>query len=191
MSIDPKTYPSNLSALLNDANEMASTISAKLNSNSCPTINSFYYELHKTCGAKPEYSIRRDKKAFNDLGYDPNVNSGKFKSKNEFKGLYVFGEEVKGKINPVYVGISRTVYRRLRQHGFGKKHNECTLAYLMAKNEKLTRVICTNNILQPKKEVIRKYKLVLYPVLDDYKLYFYEVALAGIFKTKWNSFRTH
>lgn len=121
MSIDRKTYPSNLSALLSDANEMASTILAKLNSNSCPTINSFYYELHKTCGAKPEYSIRRDKNVFNDVGYDPNVNSGKSKSLNEFKGLYVFGEEVNGEVSPIYVGICRTIYRRLRQHGYGKK----------------------------------------------------------------------
>jgi hypothetical protein len=38
---------------------------------------------------------------------------------------------------------------------------------------------------------LRNYKVALYPVLNDYELYFYEVALSGVFKTKWNSFRTH
>ena len=107
--------------------------------------------------------------------------------------MYVFGEEIDGKVTPVYVGISRTVYRRLRQHGFGKLHNESTLAYLMAKNEneELTRASSSNSILEPKKEILRNFKVALYPVLNDYELYFYEVALAGILKTKWNTFRTH
>jgi hypothetical protein len=93
----------------------------------------------------------------------------------------------------VYVGISRAVFRRLRQHGFGKLNNEATLAYLMAKNEneEITRASCSNSILEPKKEILRNYKVALYPVLNDYELYFYEVALSGVFKTKWNSFRTH
>ena len=63
----------------------------------------------------------------------------------------------------------------------------------MAKNEneELTRASSSNSILEPKKEILRNFKVALYPVLNDYELYFYEVALAGILKTKWNTFRTH
>ncbi|RCW93627.1 GIY-YIG nuclease family protein [Winogradskyella arenosi] len=193
MNYREETYPGDLSLLLVKANKIARTILKKLNFNNCPSINDLFFELHKTCGVQPEYSVIRNKKAFNELGYLPNIKSGKVKSNNEFKGLYVFGEEIKGKVTPVYVGISRTVYRRLRQHGFGKLHNESTLAYLMAKNEKeeLTRASSSNSILEPKREILRNFKVVLYPVLNDYELYFYEVALAGILKTKWNTFRTH
>lgn len=51
--------------------------------------------------------------------------NNKSKTDNELKGLYVFGElNENGKVEPIYVGISRTVFRRLYQHTWGKKHNE-------------------------------------------------------------------
>src|SRR5690606_15651002 len=136
------------------------------------------------------------KKAFSNLGYIPNIKSGKVKSYNEFKGLYVFGKEVNNEIIPVYIGISRTVYRRLRQHGFGKLHNECTLAYLMAKHEntEIERATIHENFqeeLVKNKYKVSAFKVVLIPIKSDYELYFLEVSLAGILKTKWNSFRTH
>jgi hypothetical protein len=193
MNYKKEEYPENLNHLLEKTNDISSNIIKKLNHRECPTIADLYIEMHQTCGVKPEYSIRRDIRSFNEVGYDPNIKSGKVKSNNEFKGLYVFGEELDGAIKPVYVGISRAVFRRLRQHGFGKLNNEATLAYLMAKNEneEITRASCSNSILEPKKEILRNYKVALYPVLNDYELYFYEVALSGVFKTKWNSFRTH
>lgn len=45
--------------------------------------------------------------------------------------------------------------------------------------------------MQEAKEEIQNYKVALYAVPKDFDLYFLEVTLAGIFKTKWNSFRTH
>ena len=45
--------------------------------------------------------------------------------------------------------------------------------------------------LERMKKEVRNLKVALYPVADDYLLYFYEVVLAGIYKAKWNSFRTH
>jgi hypothetical protein len=193
MNYRNEAFPTNLNHLLDKVNEISIDILKALSKTNCASINDLYYELHKTCGVQPECSIIRNKKAFTILGYDPNIKSGKVKSNNEFKGLYVFGEELDGAIKPVYVGISRAVFRRLRQHGFGKLNNEATLAYLMAKNEndEITRASCSNSILEPKKEILRNYKVALYPVLNDYELYFYEVALSGVFKTKWNSFRTH
>jgi len=140
----------------------------------------------------------RNKGLFNALGYTANINSKTSqsnKNNNEFKGLYVFGEEKNNGVEPVYIGISRrTVYRRLRQHGWGTKHNECSLAYLMARfdDKELMRATVDNDLhLVPKKAIIQSYKVALFSVENDYDLYFLEVALAGKFKTFWNSFRTH
>tara|TARA_R110002072_G_scaffold7503_2_gene40604 strand:+ start:355983 stop:356567 length:585 start_codon:yes stop_codon:yes gene_type:complete len=194
MNYANEPYPNDLNELLKTAGDLAILIIRNLNRTDCPALGDLYFELHKTCGAKPEFSIRRNVNFFNDLGYRPNNISGRSKSKNEFKGLYVFGEEISGKIIPVYIGISRTVYRRLRQHGWGKKHNECSLAYLKARfdDTTLTRATTNNKThLIPKKQIIQNYKVVLIPVQKDYDLYFLEVAIAGILKTKWNSFRTH
>ena len=141
----------------------------------------------------------RKTELWNTLGYSPspdikNVNEGK--TKNEFKGVYVLAEVNNDKVNPIYIGISRTIYRRLRQHGWGKKHNECSLAYLMEKkdNVAISRANIHKNFdeeLIRKKEEVKSFKVALFPIKNDYELYFIEVALAGILKTKWNSFRTH
>ena len=194
MNYNKEAYPTDLKNLLIEANSIASEITQKLNDKDCPRLCDLYMEMHKTCGANPEYSVIRDKNSFEELGYIPNIKSGKSKSQNEFKGLYVFGEEVDGAIIPIYVGISRTVYRRLRQHGWGKKHNECSLAYLKARfdDNELTRKNVDDKLhLRSKKKIIRSCKVVLIPEAEDYNLYFLEVAIAGILKTKWNSFRTH
>jgi hypothetical protein len=163
--------------LLEIANSIAGVITQKLNESDCPVLGDLYMELHKTCGARPEYSVIRDKKAFDDLGYMPNIQSRNSKSLNEFKGLYVFGKEENGSITPVYVGISRTVYRRLRQHGFGKHHNQCSLAYLMAREDNGS--IKRSNIhkdfdedLKSKKEDVKSFKVALFPIEKDYELYF-------------------
>lgn len=113
------------------------------------------------------------------------------------KGLYIFGEEIDGRVIPVYVGISRSVYRRLRQHAWGKKHNECTLAYLKTRHrwkiegKKTYRATITDEDMLPAKSIIQNYKVVLVAIQNDYDLNFLEVLLAGKFKAKWNSFRTH
>jgi hypothetical protein len=192
MNYKEEPYPENLSSLLNYAEQLSNEIVIKLNSTSCEKIKELHYFK--------KGRIKRNEAIFIALGYSPNTYL-KTKSKkiinNEFKGLYVFGEEIDGKVIPVYIGISRTVFRRLRQHGFGKKHNECSLAYLMTReqykrdNKAYNRAIITNTDLEPSKKIIQSLKVVLIPVEDDYNLYFYEVAIAGILKTKWNSFRTH
>lgn len=171
-------YPENLHDLLGQANKLALEISEKLNSDKSKKINELYTEING--------KIIRNKKQFEELGYTPNES-------NEFKGLYIFGVEQNGKVIPVYVGISRTVFRRLRQHTYGKNHNQCSLAYLKTKDQKLeiTRKTVTNEDMLPAKEIIQNYKVVLVPVKNDYDLYFLEVVLAGKFKTKWNSFKTH
>ncbi len=196
MNYREEAYPEDLHFLLDNAKDIANDIIDRLSHIDCPSIDDLYNELYKTCGAKPRYSVVRNRKAFDAIGYVPNIKSGKSKSKNEFKGLYVFGNELDGKVTPVYIGISRTVFRRLRQHGFGKLHNHCTLAYLMAKNEndaleRKTAHIKNNEELESNKEKLRAFKVALIPIENNYELYFLEVAIAGLLKIKWNSFKTH
>ena len=200
MNFNKEPYPENLSKLLIQANKIAIHITNKLNDKNCPRIFELYNQIYQTCGVKPEYSIRRNTSLFNELNYTPNTKSGKAKSKNEFKGLYIFGEEKNSEVTPVYIGISRSIYKRLRNHAFGKTSKTCTLAYLMAKHkykttnsiEKVAKGIIENEThLAPQKDIIKNYKVLLIPVKKDYDLYFLEIAIAGILKTEWNSFRTH
>lgn len=179
-------YPEKLVDLLDKSNELADSILQRLNSEECTKVADLYEVL--------DGKFFRNKNRFDSLGYVANEPKDKPK---EFKGLYIFGDVVNGKVIPVYVGISRSVFRRLKQHAWGKLHNECTLAYLKTRHQwekdgkKAERNSITNEDMLHAKEIIQNYKVALVGVENDYDLYFLEVALAGIFKTKWNSFRTH
>ncbi|QGK73208.1 hypothetical protein [Flavobacterium sp. SLB02] len=177
-----ESYPENIADLLIYGDEVAKQILTQLTSSSCKKVGDLYNFING--------KVTRNKKLFDELGYKANESS-------EFKGLYIFGEEIDGSVIPVYVGISRSVYRRLRQHAWGKKHNECTLAYLKTRHrwkiegKKTDRATITDEDMLPAKSFIQNYKVVLVAIQNDYDLYFLEVLLAGKFKTKWNSFRTH
>ena len=192
MNYKNEPYPKDLLSVFNSAEDLAGRIVEKLNDNSCKRINELYCEK--------EGLIKRNEDIFNSLGYLPNTflktNSHNTKN-NEFKGLYIFGEEIEDKVIPVYVGISRSVFRRLKQHAWGKKHNECSLAYLKTRHQfesegkEFRRIESKEKDMVLAKSLIRNFKVVLVNIENDYDLYFLEVALAGIFKTKWNSFKTH
>lgn len=119
----------------------------------------------------------------------------KVKTNNEVTGLYVFGEiETSGIVKPVYIGISRTIFRRLYQHTWGKTHNETSFSYLKAKHftdYKGNRNNLPLTDLCFQQEKIKNYRLVVIPEDLEYDLYFMEVYIAGRLKTKWNSFKTH
>lgn len=114
---------------------------------------------------------------------------------DELKGLYVFGELLENnKIVPIYVGISRTVFRRLYQHTWGTKHNETSFSYLKAKHfsgHEGLRNELPSELLKIQQEKIKDYRIIVIPEELDYDLYFMEVYIAGKLKTKWNSFKTH
>jgi hypothetical protein len=186
-------YPDNLSELLDQTKSIKDVIYAKLSAQNCPKLSNIYIRKQISSNGDLKYRTHRNTQLFNSLEYIPNVKLKNSKNINELKGLYVFAKEVNAKVIPVYIGISRTIFRRLRQHGWGKYHNECSLAYLMAREENnaLTRSKINIATLEPKKEQIRNFKVAIYPVKNDYDLYFHEVALAALFKTKWNNFRTH
>lgn len=192
MNYKQEPYPRSINDLLSYAETLAEEIVKKLNADTCKKVDELYFS--------EKNKIKRDKANFNALGYFPNTflkaNSNNTEN-NEFKGLYIFGDEIEGKVTPVYIGISRSVFRRLKQHAWGTKHNECSLAYLKTRQrwesemKEISRATITNQDMLESKAIIRNYKVVLVEVQNDYDLYFLEVALAGIFRTKWNSFKTH
>jgi hypothetical protein len=47
------------------------------------------------------------------------------------------------------------------------------------------------DVIIEQQEIIRKYKVAILPIENDYDMYFIEVYLAGVWKTEWNSFKTH
>ena len=181
-------FPDNLTSLLLESERMAAEI--KNNLINAPTLGELY---HYDDTSK---KVFRQKEKFPPLICNSKLSS-KHKSDNEIMGLYIFGEPIDNTVEPVYVGITRTIYRRLKQHGWGKWHNQCTLAYIMANkhyhnNEfDKSRKDLPERELDDMKKKLRKHHVMIIPVDLDYELYFLEVALAGLLETKWNSFRTH
>lgn len=190
MNVWGDTYPDNLNTLLAQSKEIAQTLLEGLKNPDLPHLSHLYQY-------QGNY-LYKQQDVFNRLGAKPNR---KFKetdsSFKELMGLYLFGEQVKDTIVPVYIGISRTIYRRLRQHGWGKRHNESTLAYLMANQKHFKgkfaneRKDFPSDLLEASRMEVRNFKVAIYPILNDYEMYFHEVAIAAILKTKYNSFKTH
>ena len=121
------------------------------------------------------------------------------KPKNEVKGIYIFYENDQ----PIYVGISRKIIQRLRNHFSGQSHNEASLVYLILRNKhdnsekglymgnraELPEFKSERKSFQAK--MINEWKVAILPISDNYALYTTEVLLACELQTKWNSFQTH
>ncbi len=120
------------------------------------------------------------------------------KSFTEYSGLYIFSEKIDNNIKPVYVGISRTIIKRLKNHAFGPSKDTATLAYLLAfgdKTDETSRHKFNDNIDKIADiSRLNVRNLFVYIHLYNechYKLQLLEVLAACKFKTKWNSFKTH
>jgi|GEM_PF-1572923 len=120
------------------------------------------------------------------------------RKKNEVKGLYIFFENGE----PIYVGISRTILRRLKNHFLGKTHNTASLVYLILRDKhdrekglflgERAELSLFNSEREPKQEEMRsKWSISIIPMEDNYEMYLTEFYLACHLKTKWNSFETH
>jgi predicted GIY-YIG superfamily endonuclease len=188
MNIWNEAYPRDLDSLIFKSKKSAKLILDKLNNKSCRSLS----ELYQNSG------MTKDNRIFEYLDCTPNSTLYKTsKKQNEIKGLYVFGEinEFNGEVIPKYIGISRTIVRRLKQHGWGINHNQASLAASKAMRKKTHhdkfRSTMTKETIRKQQEIIRNYKVVILPELNDYDMYFMEVYLAGLWKTEWNSFRTH
>ncbi|GIO35736.1 hypothetical protein J41TS12_05970 [Paenibacillus antibioticophila] len=122
---------------------------------------------------------------------------------SDFKGLYVFYEDDK----PIYVGISKNVLKRLRQHVKCEKQNESSLAYLLtlehAKQNNISIPVETRaNRMKNKRfyklfnstvrKRLLKMKVKFIEIDCDVTLYLSEVYFAMQLNTdKFNSFETH
>ncbi len=116
--------------------------------------------------------------------------------KADFSGCYVLIEHGK----PLYVGISRQVFRRLWHHGRGTKHFSATLAYSMAAHG-FVSVLSRNermedeeflNLFQLSKERIQKCHFAFVEIQNDLILYLFEAYCAMELDTyEWNTFKTH
>lgn len=186
-------YPDNMASLILKAEEKLSELEAKLNHKACKKLGELYTTTSKSRG-------KRNVDLFNQLGYLPNAFRNKKSEKrgrlDDMSGVYVLAAINKktGKTEPVYVGISRAIFRRLERHGWGKRHTEASFAYLKAKHKSGhlgLRKEMPKSSLEAQQKIIRNYKVALVAEACDFDMYFMEAYFAGKWKTKWNSFKTH
>lgn len=142
----------------------------------------------------------REMEAFAQPGIGVKSLLKQFNIPQDFSGCYV----LKDKEKPVYVGISRGVIGRLRQHVFGKTHFDASLAFRVAMTKhpdqtiaKLTR---SKAMLDPlfgtsfaeAQSYLRSLDVACIPIENPLELYVFEPYCALALDThQWNSFMTH
>ena len=118
------------------------------------------------------------------------------KRERDFSGCYVLLKNRK----PFYVGISRSVIKRLTQHVKGKTHFAASLAYRMACEQRphtLRRTFAMQDMQFQKefnraKMEIQSMDVAVIEINDPVELYLFEVFCAMQFGTcRFNTFTTH
>lgn len=111
-------------------------------------------------------------------------------------GLYVFLEADR----PIYVGISRHVLARLRQHLTGDDHFLATLVYSMAyakwgrtaRRSELMKNAGFMKQFRAMRDELRGCKVAFIEIDDPVTMYLFEVYAAMKLDTgQWNEFKTH
>ncbi len=114
----------------------------------------------------------------------------------DFAGCYVLVREGK----PFYVGISRTVVQRLRQHLNGRTHFDASLAYQMATKKTLHKMKraeamrdgAFRKAFDEEQSLLRSCSVAFTEIPSSLELYLFEVYCAMELDTRdWNTFRTH
>ena len=113
----------------------------------------------------------------------------------DFRGCYVFVDGTR----PFYVGISKKVIERVRQHLRGRTHFEATLAYRMAERGTAKRTRAVNmsdpafsERFERQKKSLARSQVAFVEVSNPLELYLFEVYAAMALGTgRWNSFETH
>ena len=114
----------------------------------------------------------------------------------DFPGCYVFIEG----INPLYVGISRGIIKRLVQHLNYDSHYSASLVYRMAtddyphemKRDQAMKDDEFRKVFLSSQGRLRQMKVAFVEIDNDLELYLFEVFASMRLDTgKWNSFRTH
>jgi hypothetical protein len=114
----------------------------------------------------------------------------------DFSGCYVLLRDGK----PFYVGISRGVIGRLRQHSTGSTEFNATLAYRMA-NEKSPHEMTRSDAMKDPtfraafdeaQTLLRGCTVAFIEIPNPLELYLFEAYCAMALDTsEWNTFRTH
>lgn len=114
----------------------------------------------------------------------------------DFSGSYVLLRNA----TPFYVGISRGVIGRLRQHGRGTTHFDASLAYRMACEKAphdLTRDAAMKNpdfrrAFDEARQLLSGSSVAFIEIPNPLELYLFEAFCAMELNTsEWNTFRTH
>jgi len=119
-----------------------------------------------------------------------------FQRRQDFSGCYVLLRDGA----PFYVGISRSVIQRLRQHVKGKTHFDASLAYLMA-TEKTGHTMKRADAMKDAdflkafaaaQALLRNCAVAFIEIDNPVELYLFEAYCAMELDTfEWNTFRTH
>jgi hypothetical protein len=116
--------------------------------------------------------------------------------KQNISGLYAFFKDDKSH----YVGISRNIVKRVRQHVTGNTHYDASLAYYMAKRasgmEGRRNQLMKNDIFMREfliaRGIILNMSVVFVEINDPITRYLFEVYAAMKLDTRdWNTFETH
>ena len=137
----------------------------------------------------------RPASTFAEDGNGPATIARRLGRSGDFRGCYVLVDNTR----PIYVGISRKVLSRLRQHVRGQTHFDASLAYAVAQRRRPTnghRTVMTKPEFRAEFETARNYlrgRLVSFVDIENpLELYLFEPFAAMDLGThEWNTFRTH
>ena len=142
----------------------------------------------------------RDMELFARPGVGTSTLLKEFGIPQDFSGCYVLLEAGL----PIYVGISRGVIGRLRQHVFGKTHFDASLAFRVAMARHPDRTIANLTRSEAMRDslfgmsfaeaqgYLRSLKVAAIAIENPLELYVFEPYCALELDThQWNSFETH
>lgn len=134
--------------------------------------------------------------SFGESGFGVKSILSRLQKQKDISGCYVLIREGRA----FYVGISRTVVQRLRQHLTGKTHYDASLAYQMA-TEKTGHEMSRADAMQDTafrvafdeaKALLRNCSVAFIEIDNPLELYLFEAYCAMELDTcEWNTFRTH
>jgi predicted GIY-YIG superfamily endonuclease len=121
------------------------------------------------------------------------ADAGKAANTSEFAGMYVFISSR----SPFYVGITRTVYRRVQSHVRSNDHNTASLLFKMVrKDAKHTRPRAELDLQSERAMAIRSWfqnqSVAILPLPCPVERYAFELYASMTLQTGvWNTFETH
>lgn len=114
----------------------------------------------------------------------------------DFSGCYALIDHHR----PIYVGISRGVLSRIRQHMLGRTHFDASLAYRVAQRRRPAKGRRSANMEDAEfraafagaQEYLRTLQVAAVQIENSLELYVFEAyAAMELGTSEWNSFRTH